>query len=142
MSGPEVFAQPYAQSADVVGRVVTVLQGVSDRRGLFLQPDLRSRAVPAGQVHELMLTDGDAQLGDTIDRVALIAFFVVEEPGVLIAGSDIRINGQDLGRLAGFDQTHMPNHQNLCVAGAELLDGASRRIEVGDEVRFVFKSAG
>lgn len=138
LSGPNVFEQPYSSSTDVVGRIVTVLRGVSDSRGLLLQDDLRSRAIPAGQIHELMLTDVQSILGDTVDRVALIGFFVVESPGVLIVGSRVEINGQELGRLAGFDETHMPNHQNICIEGALLQDGAGRGIRLDDEVRFRF----
>lgn len=138
MSGtPEVFAQPYAASFDVVGRVVTVLQGATERRGLQIT-ELRSRAVQRGEIHELMLTDEDARLSSTVDRVGLIAFFEVVEPGVLIVGSDVLIEGSALGKLAGFDQTHMPNHQNVCVAAASLIDGRSHEVKLGAIVRFRF----
>ncbi|MFW6074146.1 MAG: DUF6917 domain-containing protein [Chloroflexota bacterium] len=138
MSGPAVFGQPYSASADVVGRIVTVLQGTSDRRGLYLQDDLRSRAVRAGDIHELMLTDTEVDLGDTVNRVGLIAFFLVEEPGVLIVGSRVQAGDQMIGTLAGFDETHMPNHQNICVQGSDLVDGRGLNLRLGDEVRFEF----
>src|SRR3712207_6302655 len=54
MSGPSAFGtNPYVSKTPVVGRVVAVLRGVTDRRGLFLT-EYRSRAVPAGEIHELM----------------------------------------------------------------------------------------
>jgi len=55
MSGPDVFANPYVSKRDVLGRVVVVLRGTSAQRGLQLTGQ-RSRAVPRGQIHELMLT--------------------------------------------------------------------------------------
>jgi hypothetical protein len=116
-----------------VGQVVAVLRGVTDRRGLFLT-EYRSRAVPAGQIHELMITDEQASLESTVDRVALIAFFEVTVGGVLLIGDRVTIGGNLVGELAGFDETHMPNHQNVCLRG-ERRDGASLAIDVGDEVR-------
>lgn len=139
MSGtPAIFQQPYASSGDVVGRVVTVLQGVTEQRGLQLT-EQRSRAVTRWAIHELMLTDEQAELSSQVDRVALIAFFEVMEAGVLIVGSDVAIGDQRLGRLAGFDETHMPNHQNICLESEDLTDGKARGLKVGDEVRFRFR---
>jgi hypothetical protein len=134
VGGPQVFgANPYVSKSAVVGRVVAVLRGVTDRRGLYLT-EYRSRAVPVGQVHELMVTDEQAPLESTVDRVALIAFFEVTEGGVLLVGDLVTLGGHLVGELAGFDETHMPNHQNICLRG-ERRDGASHAINVGDEVR-------
>lgn len=135
---PAVFTQPYASSGDVVGRVVAVLQGVTDQRGLQLL-EHRSRAVQRGEIHELMLTDEQATLSSRVDRVALIAFFEIVVPGVLIVGSEVTVGGTECGLLAGFDETHMPNHQNICLVDDRLVDGAGRSVHLGDEVRFRFR---
>lgn len=132
MSGPMVFTDPYVSSSPVVGRVVAVLRGVTDRRGLALAGH-RSRAVPAGVVHELMITDEDARLEGRVDRVALLAFFEVVEAGVILLDGAVRIGETQVGAVAGFDETHMPNHQNICLRGA-LRDGESLKIAVGDRV--------
>jgi hypothetical protein len=134
MAGPFVFGMnPYVSKSAVVGRVVAVLRGVTDRRGLYLT-EYRSRAVPAGQIHELMVTDEQAPVESTVNRVALIAFFEVTEGGVLLIGDRVTIGGKQVGELAGFDETHMPNHLNICLRG-ERNDGATLAIGVGDEVR-------
>jgi hypothetical protein len=135
-SGPAVFGtNPYAAKRPVVGRVVAVLRGVTDRRGLYLTA-FRSRAVPRGQIHELMLTDEDAQLESSVNRVALLAFFEVEAGGVLLVGDRVTCGEREVGRLAGFDETHMPNHQNICLAGSDFRDGETLGIQVGDELQF------
>lgn len=132
MSGPGVFSNPYVSKTPVHGRVVTVLRGVSDRRGLRIT-DLRSRAVPRGEIHELMITDEPASLGSTVNRVALIAFFEVTEGGVILAGDHVMIGGATIGTVCGFDETHMPNHQNICLLG-DLRDGESVGIALNAEV--------
>lgn len=136
MSGPAVFgSNPYASKRPVVGRVVAVLRGVTDRRGLRLT-GYRSRAVPRGQIHELMLTDEAAALESTVNRVALLAFFEVEQGGVLLVGDRVSSDARALGHLAGFDETHMPNHQNVCLTGDDFRDGEAIGLRVGDELRF------
>lgn len=141
MAGPEVFGiNRYSESRDVVGQVVTTLKGVTDRRGLFLQ-DFRSRAIPRWEIHELMLTDESVEPGSTVDRVALIAFFEVVEGGLIPVGSEVLVGEQRLGVVAGFDETHTPNHYNICLSSDEFIDGENRGIRVGDTVRFRFQPA-
>ena len=134
MSGPAVFGKnPYVAKSDVNGRVVAVLRGVTDQRGLYLTA-FRSRAVPAGEIHELMITDEECDVELTINRVALIAFFEITEGGVILLDDSVTIGDAVVGTVAGFDETHMPNHQNICLRG-ELRDGESIAIRVGDAVR-------
>ena len=135
-TGPAVFgANPYAAKRALTGRVVAVLRGVTDRRGLYLTA-YRSRAVPSGQIHELMLTDEDAQLESTVNRVALLAFVEIEVGGVLLVGDHVTCGARELGRLAGFDETHMPNHQNICLTGSDFRDGETLGLRLGDELTF------
>lgn len=136
MSGPAVFGKnPYVAKSTVSGRVVAVLRGVTDQRGLYLTA-YRSRAVPTGEIHELMITDEECDVETTVNRVALIAFFEVQDGGVILLNDSVAIGGRLVGTVAGFDETHMPNHQNICLRG-ELSDGESIPIRVGDPVRIV-----
>ena len=133
---PAVFGDnPYEQKTPVTGRVVAVLRGITDRRGLQITP-LRSRAVPAGVIHELMMTDEEAALESTVNRVALLAFFEVTDGGVILVGDAVRCGEQVLGIVAGFDETHMPNHQNICLRG-ELTDGATLHLQLNESVIFL-----
>lgn len=134
MTGPAVFgSNPYVSKTDVVGRVVAVLRGVTDSRGLYLE-SYRSRAVRAGDVHELMITDEPADIETTVDRVALLAFFEVTEAGVILEHDRVQIGDVTVGKIAGFNDTHIPNHQNICLSG-QLLDGEALNLQLGAEVR-------
>jgi hypothetical protein len=133
VSGPAVFgSNPYLVKSPVRGRIVAVLRGVTDHRGLFLT-SFRSRAVPSGEIHELMITDESADIETTVNRVALIAFFEVTDGGVILLDDTVVIGDQVVGVVAGFDETHMPNHQNICMRG-ELRDGESFTIQLGAPV--------
>lgn len=137
MSGPSVFGSDvYASRRDLQGRVVTVLRGVTDRRGLDLT-ELRSRATPKYVIHELMTTDEDAAPGVTVNRVALLCFFEVEAGSVMLVGDKVYSGNTLLGTVAGFNETHMPNHQNVCLHVEALQDGESMGLSVEDAVRFV-----
>ena len=136
MSGPAVFGPDvYASKRDVTGEVVVVLRGVTDQRGLSIE-DLRSRAVPRYAIHELMSTDESGDLGTTANRVALLAFFEVTTGGVILVGDEVHIGGRRVGVVAGFNETHMPNHQNICLRVDQLIDGESLELQVGDPVVF------
>lgn len=137
MSGFLVFGTDvYAARRDLTGRIVTVLRGVTDKRGLELK-EFRSRAAPAGVIHELMSTDEDAGPGDIVNRVALIGFFEVEAGAVMLVGDEVWSGTTLLGTVAGFDETHMPNHQNICLRTNDLRDGESLGLSVEDAIRFV-----
>ena len=48
-----------------------------------------------------------------------------------MVGDDLKITGKSIGRIAGFDMTHMPNHMNVLVK-AESLE--VQTIRVGDGI--------
>ena len=137
MSGPSVCGTDvYASRRDLQGRVVTVLRGETDKRGLDLT-DLRSRATPKYVIHELMTTDEEAAPGVTVNRVALLCFFEVETGSVMLVGDKVYSGNTLLGVVAGFNETHMPNHQNICLQVETLHDGETLGLSVEDAVRFV-----
>ncbi|CAN5504310.1 hypothetical protein BH24CHL1_BH24CHL1_10320 [soil metagenome] len=136
MSGPSVFGPDvYASRRDVDGVVVAVLRGVTDQRGLYLT-ELRSRAVSKHAVHELMITNEQADPETTVNHVALIAFFEVENSGVLLVGDQVYWGDTLLGMVAGFNETHMPNHQNICLKAEEIRDGETLDLSVEDKIHF------
>lgn len=125
---------PYVAKRDIVGEVVAVLRGMSEMRGLDIAT-YRSRAVVAGHVHELMVTDENAVLNSVVNRVGLIAFFEIGQSGVILVGDVVEIDGHPVGSVAGFNDTHMPNHQNICLRSDRVFDGESRSLRVGAGVR-------
>ncbi len=132
---------PYALKKDVEGIVVAVLDFATDKRGLHLitQP---SRAVISGHVHELIITD-DSEAGPDshIDRVAYLAFIAICESGMLLQHDVVYLNDEKIGMLAGFDETHMPNHQNIVIKGESRSTGKERNIAIGDRFRFSMASS-
>jgi hypothetical protein len=122
----------YGDRRPVEGEVVALLHICFEDRGLRLM-ETKSRAVRQQEIHELMITDEDAAPGGGADRVRALAFFEVDKSGLIVVGDKVSVGGKHLGTLAGFDQTHMPNHMNIVVK-TESLDEPV--IRVGDRVRF------
>ena len=75
-----------------------------------------TRAVLKNQIHELVLTDEpDAKPGGKVDRVFYIGFFEIKVGGIIMVADKVRIGGKVIGFVAGFDETHMPNHINIVI---------------------------
>jgi len=133
---------PYVAKSDVVGRIVTILDARAEERGLELviHP---SRAVSTGEIHELLATDDmNAAPGEVVDRVAYIAFFAVERGGVILVGDRVTLGGREVGRVAGFDMTHFPNHMNILLVAPEPKTGRQLEIGLGEEVVFAMGEKG
>lgn len=108
----------YGEHRPVTGEVAALLHVVS-KGGLRLEK-LLSRAVPRGEVHEIILVDEDLKPGDEVKGFAPIAFFEVEEGGLIVVGDQVSVNGVDVGTVAGFDLNHAPNHMNIMVKADSL----------------------
>jgi hypothetical protein len=122
----------YGDRRPVEGEVVALLHVSFEDRGLKLI-ETKSRAVRLQEIHELMITDEDTSPGGGADRVRAIAFFEVDRSGLIVVGDSVTVDGEPLGKLAGFDVTHMPNHMNMVVKTPSLDEPVVR---VGDKVRF------
>ncbi len=127
---------PYAAKSDVVGKLVSILDARSEERGmeLIIHP---SRALCQGEIHELAVTD-DPEAGPeyTVDRVAYLAFFDVEQGGIVLVGDKVRVGEQEIGQVVGFDLTHYPNHMNILVLRAERKTGPELGLRLGDSITF------
>ena len=111
----KITANLYAKKRDVSGPLVVVLEGKLDNRDLSLIAPM-SRCLCQGQVHELILTDeATAKPGAHVQRIAYLGFFAVEKAGVIVVGDEMLLDGKCIGQLAGFDETHMPNHLNIVI---------------------------
>jgi hypothetical protein len=124
----------YAAKEDVNGRVVVVLKGLLENRSLNLITPI-SRTFPAGTIIELIGTDEVAAApGETVQRIAYLAFVELLDPAVLVAGDPVSINGKNVGSVVGFDDTHMPNHQNTILRMEKRVSGADLGLHPGDHV--------
>jgi len=120
----------YSEHRPVTGEAVALLHVVA-KGGLRLEK-LLSRAVQRNEVHEIILVDGDLKPGDEVGDFAPVAFFEVEEGGLVVVGDPLSVNGVDLGTVAGFDLNHAPNHINIMVK-ADSLKG--RRLALGSKIK-------
>ncbi|VBB05851.1 Hypothetical protein LUCI_1062 [Lucifera butyrica] len=127
---------PYFKKSDVTGALVVVLDGRMNNRGLELIIPI-SRCVVKDVVHELILTDEEeASPGEQVNRIAYLGFITLENSGVLVQGDEVHMNGRMIGHLAGFDETHMPNHLNLVIRTGHLFTGAELNAEPGMKITF------
>ena len=133
-------SDPYFKKKDYEGNLCVVLDGKFEGRKLQLMAP-RSRAFLVGDIHELIVTDEqDAAPGGEVNRIAYWGFFEVEKATVVVVDDEITIGGKVVGRIAGFDETHMPNHLNVVIKVEERIPGAELGLELGDIVRIVKKA--
>ena len=119
---------------EMKGRLVVVLGIVSDKRGLQLIAQ-QSRALCKNEIHELITTDEvDAGPNKTVNRIAAVCFFEITQGSSVAVGDPVFINGKEIGKLAGFDETHCPNHYNIVVLSSKRFTGLEAGFHIGDKV--------
>jgi len=98
-----------------------------------------SRAMQAGEIHELALTDdASAAPGARVDRVAYVGFVEIAQGSVVVVGERVTLGGRELGQVVGFDCTHFPNHMNILIRGPVWQTGRGLGAVVEEPVRFCF----
>jgi hypothetical protein len=126
----------YAENRPVEGEVVTVLASSHEARGLKLIPTY-TRALRRDSIHELIATDeASKKPGDTVDRIAYLAFFEVRRGGVVVVGETLHADDRPIGAVLGFDETHEPNHINIVIGVDRRQTGRQLELGVGGKVRF------
>jgi len=85
---------------------------------------------------KLVTTDEvDAKPNKVVDRVGVIGFFEVCQGGSVAVGDSIFINDKKRGKVAGFDETHFPNHYNVVIHVPRKFTGLEAGFELGDELK-------
>jgi hypothetical protein len=119
------------EKRNVVGTLVAKATLLLERRGLRLIAP-RTRALLSSQIHELVLTDEpNAAPNHTVDRVFILGFMEVKTGGIVAVGDSVSVAEKVIGHVAGFDETHMPNHMNLVIVAKQL---TGQSLEVGTEI--------
>lgn len=136
MSEPyeRIKTSPFYLKRPPKGRLVAVLDLRLRDRGLKLISP-RSRAVKAFEIHEIIVTEEDAQPGGTVNSAAYVGFWEVLQGGIVEVGDELWIDGKRIGSLIGFDETHFPNHLNMVFKG-EPLTGKERGLPLEADVHF------
>ncbi|MBO8168021.1 MAG: hypothetical protein H0Z35_02405 [Thermoanaerobacteraceae bacterium] len=127
-------SNPYAKKRDILGSLVVVLDGRLEERNLQLIAPI-SRAVLQGEIHELILTD-EPEVGPKkkVNKIAYLGFFEVSQGGVMVVGDELSVAEKKVGTVAGFDETHMPNHLNIIIATDQRVSGLERGLELGMKI--------
>lgn len=130
------LTNPYYAKSDIQGRLVVVLDGKLEQRGLELITQI-SRCVLKNEIHELIASDETGLgAGSKVEKVSYLAFFEISQAGVLTIGDELFWGGRLIGTVAGFDETHMPNHLNIVISTRERLSGAELKLNLGDLITF------
>src|SRR5262249_12040626 len=126
---------PYFAKRPVAAEVVAVLHAHATARRLELTVH-PSRAVCAGEVHEIFATDEPAKgPNSTVNRVGYIACVAIRQPGMILMKDAVLLEGEVVGTVIGFDETHLPNHLNIVIQTPSLQTGRDMGARLGDEVR-------
>lgn len=121
---------------DLIGRLITVHGTIRKNRGL--KPIIqKTRAIKAGEIHELILTDNIIDNNGIINNVAYIGFVEFLTSGLLKSKDRFYIRKNEIGIVIGFDETHMPNHLNILIYSKKLKAGLDLNLNCGNVVYFI-----
>lgn len=124
----------YHSKVDIAGKVVVVLDGKLDNRELNLIQPI-SRAFGQHTIIELIGTDEkDAAPGNVVNNICYIGFVELLNSGVILTGDKVFWNDKEIGEIAGYDDTHMPNHQNTIIKMATRISGKELGIKLNDKL--------
>ena len=126
----------YAQKKVIKGKLVVILDGTISKRGLnLITPP--SRAIKKNEIHEVIVTEEEAAApGKIVNSIAYICFFEVEEGGVIVVEDEVYIGTKLIGKIIGFDDTHMPNHQNIILYASKKKTGVELKINLDEKIVF------
>ena len=104
-------------------RWVAIFSRVRTDRNLILN-GYQTRCIVSGAVHEF-ITCEDQDRVSPINRVGYLGFAEFLTAGVIAVGDELWLDGDHLlGHVLGFDDTHMPNHQNIVFQVATIVTGS------------------
>ncbi|MFI6862403.1 Gfo/Idh/MocA family protein [Streptomyces sp. NPDC050421] len=105
-------------------------------RGMRLSP-WQSRCVRAGDVHELVTTtDLPSATGDRVDHVGFLGFAEFPTGTVIDRGDVVSGPHGPIGRVAGFDECHAPNHYNILIDTERVLTAEDLDLHTLDTFTF------
>jgi len=128
-----------AKKSRVFSKLVAIMDMEVKKRGLQLIPSY-TRALLKNEIHELIITDEkDAGPRKKVDNISYLGFVEIKEGGIVAIGDKVYLDGKIIGEVAGFDDTHMPNHWNIVIKSSEKATGMEINAPVGGEVIFSYK---
>lgn len=129
-----VKLQDYVSKKEVNGELVCILDAKTDKREFHLLPTY-SRAITKFSIHELALTDEqEAGPNKIVNKVAYLGFFEVTEGGIIVVGDSVSVGRKRIGKIVGFDESHMPNHLNIVIKADTIATGKELNLLIGEQV--------
>ena len=116
-----------------------IMAGKLEERELKLIPQ-KARALKVGEIHELIITDEEEAIpGNNVHRVSYMGFALVSEPGIAATGDKVLLSerGREIGEIAGFDETHMPNHYNIVIKSDDRVDGQELSLKLEEKIEII-----
>jgi len=130
---------PYTQKRTIKGSMVVIFNVTLEHRGLNLIAPI-SRVLNKNEIHELILTnEKNAAPKSIVNNIAYIGFFEVKEGGVIVVGDEVYVGRKLIGKVVGFDDTHIANHQNIILYRHKKKTGTELKINLEDEVEVLAK---
>lgn len=88
-------------------------------------------------MHEILLTDETGATSNAVvDRSFGIGYVEFLGGGLLVEGDNVTVAGRLIGQIAGFDETHLPNHLNIVVKAGKSVTGREIGLNPGDAIQF------
>lgn len=84
----------------------------------------------------MIAEDVDVGPGKTADTVRYLGFAEVAIGGSITVEDKVLLDGQLLGYVAGFDETHMPNHQNIVLRGIDNTREVEEKLDLESKLEF------
>lgn len=133
---PPTKGLSYVMKKDVEAKMVSIADSQREDRGMDLIIQ-KSRAVIKGHLHEAAVTlDINASPGKTVNSVAYLGMMEITEAGLIVIGDEVIADGVKIGEVAGFDETHFPNHMNILIRVKELKTGLKMGLQLGSRIIF------
>lgn len=86
----------------------------------------------------MLCNDPETRPQTVVRKITYLGCIEIVSGSMILAGDRMVIDGQDIGVVVGFAETHAPNHLNIVIrASGALLSGGEMGIEVGQSVTFL-----
>lgn len=126
--------RPDCRKRNVIAELVVVLGTKRENRDLQLIAPC-TRALVVNEIHELIITDEQgARPANKVDSIAYLGFAEIKQGGVIMVGDKVKVGNRIIGTIAGFDETHMPNHQNIVIRANTRKNGFELGVSVGEKI--------
>lgn len=129
----------FPEKKPISGRWVAIFDRIRNDRNLIVN-DFQSRCIPQGEVHEFLVCNtGFENRQSVINHVGYLGFGEILNSSVIAVGDEFWIGRDLIGTILGFDDTHMPNHQNIVIFSKEIRSGF--QLELQPDQPFYIKNA-